>query len=41
MMAGETPVSNTNINSCVWLHLSILVILSTQWGCLTWKSCNL
>jgi hypothetical protein len=21
----ETPLSNTNINSCVWLHLSILV----------------
>jgi hypothetical protein len=23
----ETPLSNANINSCVWLHLSILVTL--------------
>jgi hypothetical protein len=27
-----------NFNSCVWLRLSILVILSTQRGCLTWNA---
>jgi hypothetical protein len=36
-MSLLTLLSNTNINSCVWLHLSVLVILSTQRRCLTWK----
>jgi len=36
-MLYKTPHSNTNIDGCVWLHVSILVILSTQRRCLTWK----
>jgi hypothetical protein len=32
-----TVGEGTNTNTCVWLHLSIVVILSTQRECLTWN----
>jgi len=32
-----TPLGKTNINSFVWLHLSILVTLSTERECVTGK----